>query len=965
MTTENIDIRIREDGAVVAKKNIQGIAPAARESADAVDFLKKALVGLGGALAVREILRLLDTFTNLQNRLGSTGIEGKNLTAVYEELLKVSNQTRSSVEGSVELYSRLALSSKELGVSQQQVIEFTKSLNQAIILSGASAQEAQAGLIQLSQGLASGTLRGDELRSVLEQLPAVADVIAKSLKVTRGELRQLGADGKITAGAVLKAFQEARQELDDRFGRTVPTLSQSFQVLKNNLLDFFGKLDAQTGTSRALSAALFAVAQNLDLIAKSAAAALAGLVLIGGAQLLIRGVVGAVVALNAAIAANPIAAILIVIVSAVTALVLFSDKIKLGIDGITTLEDLFTVLGRTIKTVFDDVAVVAQAAFGPLIDSAKEWLKTVDFSVIGILRAVAKGVDFFVGAWRGAVNAVLALMEGVPPAVSDIFTRALNFILDKIGSFVNAAGKLLNSVTEFAGLGTIVNANLNLKLTNENEGAAKRLGSDVASAFQDGFKQSTGAQDFLKRIEAEAAAVALARREKERFDRQAKGAVSTQAGPAAPIKLDPKEILKAENALRALLNTIQPSTGAVLELAKAERVLNDAVKFGLITRNQANYYLEIAKQHYEEIIDPLKKINREITEQTQLLQFNSRERQVETDLLGHINDLKSKGEKLSATEIDTLRARLQGLRDLNESTKAQDQLLANSVEQRRQFTVQLVALQKLLADPSSGFTKGDAATQITSLLPPEVLQGTQVQIEAQVQAFTDMYARIDALRQADLISEQTAQQARSQVAVQEQAFRLKDQQDFFGNLAKLSSSGNKRIAAVGKAAAITQATIDGVLAVQKALASAPPPVNYALAAAVGAAAAANIAQIANAGSGFMTGGYTGDDAKTKAVGFVHGQEFVVNADGTKRNRLALEAMNKGYDMRAAQAGAATQGNATSDSGTGADSSKGPRIINVLDPALVADYLATEPGEQVLVNVIRRNSDSIRSAISNG
>lgn len=216
MAEERIDIVITERGSRVVKRNLEDIGEGAQKSADGVEFLKKALATTGATITAGELTRLLDTFTNLQNRLRATGLEAQNLTAVYQQLLGVANSTSSSFEGSVELYSRLAISSKELGLSQQELIDFTKSLNQAIILSGASATEAQAGLIQLSQGMASGTLRGDELRSVLEQLPAVADVIAKQLGVTRGELRKMGEDGKITANTILDAFQSARGELEDR-----------------------------------------------------------------------------------------------------------------------------------------------------------------------------------------------------------------------------------------------------------------------------------------------------------------------------------------------------------------------------------------------------------------------------------------------------------------------------------------------------------------------------------------------------------------------------------------------------------------------------------------------------------------------------------------------------------------------------------------------------------------------------
>ena len=190
MATERLIIEINEKGARVVKRNIGGIGQASRGAEGSVQLLRRALGLLGGALVVQQIGRIADSFTNLQNRLRIVTDGQAELNAVTKELIGVSNRTRSSLETNAELFNRLSLSTKELGLSQRDVLNLTESLNQAVILSGASATEAQAGLIQLSQGLASGALRGDELRSVLEQLPVVSDVIAKQLGITRGELQR-------------------------------------------------------------------------------------------------------------------------------------------------------------------------------------------------------------------------------------------------------------------------------------------------------------------------------------------------------------------------------------------------------------------------------------------------------------------------------------------------------------------------------------------------------------------------------------------------------------------------------------------------------------------------------------------------------------------------------------------------------------------------------------------------------
>lgn len=891
MTTENIDIRIREDGAVVVRRNIESIAPAAEKSAGAIDLLKKALGVLGGTLAAREALRLADSYTNLQNRLRATGLEGNNLLGVYNELLKASNDTRSSLEGSVELYSRLAIVSKELGVSQRQLIDFTKSLNQAILLSGASAAEAQAGLIQLSQGMASGTLRGDELRSVMEQLPAVADVIAKQMGVTRGELRKMGEEGKITAQTILKAFQGSREELEERFAKTVPTLSQSFQVLKNNALNLIGTFDSSTGVTGALSAALFALARNLDTVARALVSLASGLVLVGGTAMLIRGLGTAFNFLTAAIMANPLGAFLVLLTSVITAVTLFRDKILLGTDSVTTLGDLFRAFGEIVGAAFSKVAKYAEELFGPLIKLAKDWLGSVDFSVIGILRAVAKAVDFFINAWRGAVYATVAIFEGVPPALKDLFMQALNFILSGIGKFVNKAGELLSTVTEFIGLGKIA-SNLDFTMPNDAAGASANLGKDIGEAFSTGFSAGgSPAQKFLSDLEARASQLGG-----ERIAAQTKGVVSDKAGAAIKTPVDQKEIDKATNALRSLLNTILPSSGAVLELAKAQKTLNEAQKLGLITAAENQKYFALAQAYYEDVINPLKAVNRELDQQAALLKVTVKERGVETELQRISLDMKKQGLPLDEAETAALRAKLQALRDLNAATQAQDALLANSVGQREAYVTQLNAINALLADPNSGFTQGDAAQTVTQMFP-DLLAGTQTANDAMVASFQNMYDQIAMLREKNLISAETAAAAEARIALMYKETQLAGTKDFFANLATLSSSGNKRLAAIGKAAAVAQATIDGVLAVQKALASPPGwPYNAPQVIAVGISAAANVAKIA----GFEEGGYTGNMGTGQVAGFVHGQEFVANADATKRNRAALEAMNAGATIGGGQ-----------------------------------------------------------------
>jgi predicted HicB family RNase H-like nuclease len=176
----------------------------------------------------------------------------------------------------------------------------------------------------------------------------------------------------------------------------------------------------------------------------------------------------------------------------------------------------------------------------------------------------------------------------------------------------------------------------------------------------------------------------------------------------------------------------------------------------------------------------------------------------------------------------------------------------------------------------------------------DLFAGTNEGADLQAERTRQIYAEIESWRQADLVSEETAQRMKARVALEQQALQLEGTRQFWGTLATMQNSSIHELAVIGKAAAIAQATIDGILAVQKALASAPPPFSFAMAAAVGAVTAANVAQIA--GVGFEAGGFTGWGGRDDVAGVVHGQEFVANAAATSRYRPLLEAMNSGKSV---------------------------------------------------------------------
>jgi lambda family phage tail tape measure protein len=203
--------------------------------------------------AARAVIGMADNYKNLQARLELVTRGSRELAQAQLALFQVSQQTRVGVEQTTDLFTRLSRATASLGVSQEEVVGVTKSINQALIVSGTNAQSASAALVQLGQGFASGVLRGEELNSVLEQAPRLAQAIADGLGVTVGQLRKLGAEGELTGQKVFRALQKSGEALEQEFTRMPLTVGQAFTQVGNAALGLIETVDKLTGTTSTIA----------------------------------------------------------------------------------------------------------------------------------------------------------------------------------------------------------------------------------------------------------------------------------------------------------------------------------------------------------------------------------------------------------------------------------------------------------------------------------------------------------------------------------------------------------------------------------------------------------------------------------------------------------------------------------------------------------------------------------------
>lgn len=230
------------------------------------------LLGLfGGAQLASSVYQASEAYSALTNRMRLVTETANELSVAQSSVFQIAQSAYQPLTATAELYQRIATNQKELKLTGEGVAGIVGTISKTLAISGASAASSSAALVQLGQAFASGTLRGEELNSVMEQAPALAQAIAAGMGKTVGELRALGAAGLLTAEAVVKALQTQEAAVEALFNKTAVTIGNSLTAFGNSFTQMVGKLDQASGTSQAIAADFLVVSRAIDSINSTSA----------------------------------------------------------------------------------------------------------------------------------------------------------------------------------------------------------------------------------------------------------------------------------------------------------------------------------------------------------------------------------------------------------------------------------------------------------------------------------------------------------------------------------------------------------------------------------------------------------------------------------------------------------------------------------------------------------------------
>lgn len=228
------------------------------------------IAGVGAALFA--LTSKANQYTEIRSKLVPLYESQTDVNRAMRESVRIAEDARTALSPVVDLYSRLTLAGRDAGLSQQRIAKLTEIASKAAKLSGGLAISQEQGLYQFSQGIGSGILGGDELKSVRENTLRLAKAIADGLGVPMAELKKLGAEGKLTPKVIADALEKESGRIDRELERLPETLSSASSKFQNALTTMVGESDQALGFTTALAEALAFVAKNLDLVTQAAIA---------------------------------------------------------------------------------------------------------------------------------------------------------------------------------------------------------------------------------------------------------------------------------------------------------------------------------------------------------------------------------------------------------------------------------------------------------------------------------------------------------------------------------------------------------------------------------------------------------------------------------------------------------------------------------------------------------------------
>lgn len=394
-----------------------------------VGVLGKVAAAVGSVMGVKQIIGLSDTMSQTKARLDLMNDGLQSTKELQDRIFDSAQKSRGSYQDTADLVSKLGLNAKDAFENTAQIVDFAEQVNKQFVISGASAEETKNATLQLTQALSSGVLRGDELRSIFEQAPTLIQSIANYMGVPIGRIRDMAAEGQITAETVKNALLECADETNAKFASMPLTFSQLWTNFKNRAMQAFqpvlekinelannGRLEEYIGKIAEAMATVSDVIMNVitwvldhqDIVK----AAFIGLSVAIGAMTV------AMWAFNIASYANPVIWIVLAIIAVIALLV---AGIVLVVEHWNEIKDAASACWEGVKSAWGNVTDFFKGIWNSIVSSVTGLWN----NIVSIFTTIK---NFFVGIWNSMYTVVSTFWGAIWNTISPIVMAIWNLI---------------------------------------------------------------------------------------------------------------------------------------------------------------------------------------------------------------------------------------------------------------------------------------------------------------------------------------------------------------------------------------------------------------------------------------------------------------------------------------------------------------------------------------------------------
>ena len=448
--------------------------------------VKSAVVAAVSAIGIAKVIDLADTMTTTRARIDLMNDGLQTTDQLQSMIMKSANRSRASYQTTADAVSKMGIMAKDAFGSNAELIQFTELINKQFTIAGTSAAGVDAAMLQLTQAMSSGVLRGEELNSIFEQAPTIIQTIADYLDVPIGQIRNMAAEGQITSTIVKNAMLSSADEINAKFESMPMTFAQLGNIAKNILLDAFEPAIQVIGSGAQwiydnwsqiepvvsgvatavgilvaayiLYNAVQGITNTLQAISTARAAMQAGMTIAQAAAT--KTATGAQVGLNAAMLANPMTWVILVIAALVGAIIFLIQKVG-------GLKNAWEICKAAL--------IVAWAAIKVAFFAVYNWFANI--------------IDKLKLMWQKAGVAIANFMGDMKVNVLTILQNLINGAINLINKFIG----LLNKIPG-VNIDLIEQVTFATTAAAENE-AAKQARADALNQYESDIKAAQAERD--------------------------------------------------------------------------------------------------------------------------------------------------------------------------------------------------------------------------------------------------------------------------------------------------------------------------------------------------------------------------------------------------------------------------------------------------------------------------------------